>query len=106
MEMLPRWQRWNSGIESNLVRCITCFRSGLDAIRASTEHFLGVAVLWKQTIHCTSLPLSGCQVGRETDEQVHRVIIQHVDIKSQTAETLCQPRSFLGTSLAVGAGKK
>ena len=31
------------------------------------------------------------------------VIIQHVDIKSQTAEARCQPpRSFLGTSLAVG----
>ena len=33
------------------------------------------------------------------------VDIRHFGIKSQTAETLCQPRSFLGTSLAVGAGK-
>ena len=65
-----------------------------------------VATLELRNRKQSSLPLSGCQVGRETDEQVHRVIIQHVDIKSQTAETLCQPRSFLGTSLAVGAGKK
>jgi hypothetical protein len=37
-----------------LVRCITCFQSGLDAVRASNEHFVGVVVLWKQMIRCTS----------------------------------------------------
>ena len=30
---------------SKLVHCITCFQSGLDAIRASTEHFVDVVVL-------------------------------------------------------------
>jgi len=42
------------GGEDNLVRCITCFQSGLDAVRASNEHFVGVVVLWKQMIRCTS----------------------------------------------------
>jgi hypothetical protein len=37
------------------VHCITCFQSGLDVVRASTEHFVGVVVLWKQMIQCTSL---------------------------------------------------
>src|SRR5260370_22497152 len=40
-------------IYRELMHCITCFRSGLDAIGASTKHFVGVVVLWKQMIRCT-----------------------------------------------------
>src|ERR1700730_14374137 len=36
-----------------LVHCISCFRSGLDAIWASTGHFVGVVVLWKQMVRRT-----------------------------------------------------
>jgi hypothetical protein len=39
-----------------LVHCITCFQSGLDAVRASTERFVGMVVLWKQMIRCTRYP--------------------------------------------------
>jgi hypothetical protein len=43
-----------SPVSRTLVHCITCFQSGLDVVRASTEHFVGVVVLWKQMIQCTS----------------------------------------------------
>jgi len=39
----------------HLVYCITCFQSGLDVVRASTEWFVGVVVLWKQMIRCTRM---------------------------------------------------
>jgi hypothetical protein len=38
---------------SRLVHCISCFRSGLNAIWASTGHFVGVVVLWKQMVRRT-----------------------------------------------------
>jgi len=53
------------GGEDNLVRCITCFQSGLDAVRASNEHFVGVVVLWKQMIRCTSA--SACLADSRLD---------------------------------------
>ena len=40
-------------IVPHLVLCITCFQSGLDPIGASTNHFVGRVVLWKQMIRCT-----------------------------------------------------
>ena len=42
------------------MHCITCFQGELDAIRASTEHLVGVVVLWKQMIRCTSNESYGC----------------------------------------------
>src|SRR6202048_400940 len=38
-----------------LVHCISCFRSGVDAIWAATGHFVGVVVLWKQMVRRTSV---------------------------------------------------
>jgi len=63
----------------------------LDALRASTGHFVGVTVLWKQVIRCTSALQFSCFRGgiflvepsRQWGLPSHRDLMEKTALRSQ-----------------------
>ena len=91
---------WESSDE--LVYFIVVSDSGLDVVRASTECFGGVVVLWKQMIRCTR-HLSITRLGLEGKAKVGVSSLSFIGVLKAVAHSLTS-RIFISVN-ACRAGK-